>query len=62
MIILGGFIPRRVYQWAQSPAWGMFAAGWGFIHAEIVWGAQLVNSKSMIPDPHRFKWNPANAH
>ena len=62
MIVLGGFIPRRFSQWAQNPAWSMFAAGWGFLQFEIVWGSQLVNSKSLIPDPHRYVYNPAAAH
>lgn len=62
MIILGGYIPRRFAQWAQTPTWSMFAAGWGFITFEVVWGAQLVSAKSLIPDPHRFLFNPAAAH
>jgi len=62
MIILGGFIPRRISQWAKTPGWAMFATGWSFLAFEVIWGAQLVNSRSLIPDPHRFVYNPAAAH
>ena len=54
---IGGFLPRRFSQMSKDPCWCFFAFTCGMWLGEypVLW--LKFGAKSLIPDPHRYKYH-----
>jgi len=56
MTIAGGFLPRRVSQWACDPFWCLFAVHVGAYSGDKIISKYKLNATSLVHDPHRYVW------
>ena len=59
---LGGFVPRKFYQFSKDPVWCIVAFGVGFWPAEYAWLNMKLRCSSMIHDPRRYAYNERYEH
>ena len=60
--MLGGFVPRRFYQFSKEPAWclGLFMIS--FWLSELTISSVKFRSRSFLPDPNRHVYGMDQHH
>ena len=53
----GGFVPRRLNQWACDSWWAAGAMTMAFVQAEFLFYGWKMGHPQNMRDPHRFVWN-----
>jgi len=60
VVNLGGFVPRRFNQFSKDPAWMIAAFALGFWPGEYLCLMHKMKHGSLVPDPHRYIFQPKN--